>query len=103
MNWNKLVSQYLIHSYLYYVLDDSVITDIEFDKICRLLLIHYDELTHENKKLVAKDALESGSGYDIQRYCPRRVKMIAIRLKDREFAFMEATKKFQEELKLIEI
>ena len=35
---DSLIKSYLIHSYLYYVLDSPVITDKAYDKLCQVLL-----------------------------------------------------------------
>lgn len=39
----------LIHSYLYYELDNPVITDVEYDNISKQLCMMYNELTDEEK------------------------------------------------------
>lgn len=39
----------LIHSYLYYELDNPVITDVEFDGISKQLCSMYNELTEKEK------------------------------------------------------
>ena len=63
---NCLVAHYLMHSYLYYELDESIITDGEYDGICKRLLYVYDELKHMHLHLVTKDLLECGSGFNIE-------------------------------------
>jgi len=59
----KLVKDYLIHSYLYYILDNSVISDGEYDTLCKELL--QSDIEHP---LVDKGALAAGSGYSIKDY-----------------------------------
>ena len=55
------VGRYLVHSYIYYHLDNSVIADSEYDKMAKYILEHYDELDHPHKHLISKDALEAGT------------------------------------------
>lgn len=62
---NCLVAHYLMHSYLYYGLDDPAISDSEYDDICKRLLYVYDELEHRHLHLVDKENLQCGSGYGI--------------------------------------
>ena len=65
----KLCVWYLVHSYLYYRLDDSVITDEEFDTLCKELLKRIsngnDEIPNEFKELISKDALDAGTGHSV--------------------------------------
>lgn len=79
----KLVSAYLIHSYLYYVCNMSIISDAEYDEICAELLKQYDEIEHVHKHLVSKEALKAGTGYHISVFdYPSRVKIIAMHLRE---------------------
>lgn len=59
------ISAYLIHSYLYYVMDAPVVDDAQYDQICVELLEKFDELKHPHKHLLDKEALRAGSGYHI--------------------------------------
>ena len=61
-----LIPYYLMFSYLYYEKDINLITDSEFDALCKTLLEKYDGLTHMHKHLVTKTALSAGTGYDIK-------------------------------------
>ena len=68
------LNQFLVHSYIYYQLDDSLIRDTQYDEICRELR----ELlqTHQEKKIpyrfVAEPAIgEEASGFTIRNYPPR--------------------------------
>lgn len=63
---NRLVNQYLVHSYLYYILDSSVISDERYDEICKELLTCLEEATHPNALLVNKEALQSGTAYHLR-------------------------------------
>lgn len=65
--FNNLVAKYLIHSYLYYILDDSIIPDQEYDMLCKELLENIDTITHPHKYLIDVEALKAGSGFQIGR------------------------------------
>lgn len=62
---NDDVKAYLVHSYLYYKLDSSVISDTEYDALCKKLLD-----TDEYHPLIDREALAAGSGYSISEYPP---------------------------------
>lgn len=55
--------EYLIHSYLYYKLDSPVISDAQFDKLCKDLLDSGVE-----DPLVSREDLAAGTGYSIKEY-----------------------------------
>lgn len=72
---NRLIRQFLIHSFLYYRLDESVIPDQQYDEICRDLR---DLLQQESdpKQLPFSDCLKEaagaeGSGFAIRQYPPQ--------------------------------
>ena len=67
------VENYLLHSYIYYELFDSKITDAEFDALCAWMLENYDTLEHEHKDLVTKDALKAGTGHHLVRKFPEDI------------------------------
>lgn len=58
---NNPIGKYLVHSYIYYQLDNSVISDGDYDKMANYILEHYDELEHPHKHLISKDALQAGT------------------------------------------
>jgi hypothetical protein len=60
---HKLIEEYLIHSYLYYAMDSPVISDVEFDALCKKLLDSGVE-----HSLISKEDLAAGTGYSIQEY-----------------------------------
>ena len=75
------VSKYLIHSYLYYICNRPVISDAEFDKICKDLLKDWDNVSHMHKHLVTREDLEAGTGFAIKYHdYPEIVKSCATRL-----------------------
>ena len=64
MNLKRAISWYLMSSYLYYCLDTSVISDYEYDKLCRFILDNYEKRTvHPHWRLIDKELLETGSGF----------------------------------------
>lgn len=58
---NHLISQYLVHSYLYYQLDNSTVSDGEYDNLAKQILENWDNIEHPHKHLISKDALHAGT------------------------------------------
>jgi NAD-dependent DNA ligase len=76
-----LIPMYLIHSYLYYIAEDPIISDSEYDKICKDLLAAYDIQTHGHRHLIDEAALEAGTGFHIaEKSYPYIVKTTALQL-----------------------
>jgi len=65
-NPNMLVPYYLMHSFIYYNMSDSIISDSEYDEICRELKDKWDSIEHYHKHLVDVDALGAGTGYQLK-------------------------------------
>ena len=78
-NPNMLVPYYLMYSYAYYKENESLITDSEYDQICRDLITNWDNITHWHKPLLNLESLKAGTGYDIAKY-PNRVVSAALSL-----------------------
>ena len=57
---NALVAHYLIHCYLYYVQDVTVVTDAAFDEMVSMLYSKWDSITHPHKHLLDREFLKSG-------------------------------------------
>jgi len=74
-----LVPRYLVHAYLYYRQNTSLISDHCFDQIARRLHAEWDDVNHPHKELIEHDALLSGANY-IQ--FPRRIEQAAHYLLD---------------------
>ena len=74
----RLISYYLMSSYLYYVQNTSAISDANFDELCTELLARWDEADHPHKHLIDKNSLEAGTGYAVPSY-PLRVQNAAMR------------------------
>ena len=55
------IARYLMCAYAYYVEDDPLISDTEFDELGKYILEHYDAIDHPHKKYVTKSNLEAGT------------------------------------------
>ena len=68
-NFIMLHNIYMLGSVLYYHLDESILSDTDFDKLCKYLLNHFDEakkvIRHADETFV-KANLEAGTGYNIK-------------------------------------
>lgn len=65
---DKLVSVYMVASFCYHKLNETIISDDDYDQVCRRLLHNYDNITHQHKKYLDKGALRAGSGFHITNY-----------------------------------
>ena len=65
-NPNMLVPYYLMHSYIYYQLHDSIIKDYEYDEMCKQLKDKWESIKHYHKNLVDTNALGAGTGYQLK-------------------------------------
>lgn len=59
-NPNLLVPHFLIHSYLYYVMDSPIVTDATFDFMVKELGLRWEEVSHPHKTLIDRDMLKTG-------------------------------------------
>lgn len=76
------VALYLASSYLYYVDNYSLLSDNEYDNLCRHLLKHWKSIKHPHKKFIDKESLKAGTGYDIEfSKLPERTVQAAIWIK----------------------
>ena len=68
------VRQYLVHSFIYYQLDESVISDNFYDKICNEILNFKERVPEEYfipyKDLVSGSLSKDASGFSIREYPP---------------------------------
>ena len=66
------IRQYLLHSFLYYQLDESIIADSHYDEICTevlLLIESYDGTSLlPYQELVKKSLSEDASGFSVRKY-----------------------------------
>lgn len=60
--------RFLMSSYLYYYEDKQVISDAEFDEICKNLLAGWEDFDHPHKHLITKEDLAAGTGFAIKKY-----------------------------------
>jgi len=55
------IAKYLMCAYAYYVEDDPLISDEEFDNLSKWLLEHWDAVDHPHKWYVKKGDLKAGT------------------------------------------
>ena len=65
-NPNMLVPYYLMHSYIYYQMGESIISDYDYDDMCTELRDKWESITHYHKHLVDVTALGAGTGYQLK-------------------------------------
>lgn len=70
------IREYLIHCYLYYKLDNCIISDPEFDALCKEILSGGIE-----DPLVSQEDLQAGTGYSIAEYPADIIEEAEARLK----------------------
>lgn len=58
---NATVSWFLMASYAYYVMNKSMVTDECYDGMAKDILAHWDEITHQHKRLITKADLAAGT------------------------------------------
>lgn len=73
-NIQRLQQQFLVHSFLYYVLDESIISDADYDKVCHNMVMLMNEHSEVAAKLrfnhICRGCDEAGSGFYIDEYPP---------------------------------
>lgn len=75
----QLVAHYLIHCFLYYQCEVSLIPDSLFDRLARRLDAEWGAIKHPHKKLIDRQALKSGGSYLVGKF-PRIVRGTAAQL-----------------------
>ena len=55
------IAKYLMCAYAYYVEDNPLISDGDFDELSKFILNNYDSIEHPHKYLVTKGDLEAGT------------------------------------------
>lgn len=68
----QLVAYYMTSSYLYYKQDKSVLSDPDYDRLCKRLIECWKKAKHPHKRRIKIKDLEAGTGYAIKNY-PARV------------------------------
>ena len=75
--------QYLIHSFLYYQLGESIISDMHYDKICVELETFFRTNSNSNllpyHDIIKKSLAEDASGFSIRKY-PEEIVSTALHL-----------------------
>lgn len=98
VNPNQALRCWLVHCYLYYILDTSVIEDYEFDSLTERLIKEWDQIDDPHKSLVTMDDLRAGSGFALS--YPLRVEMAAWQvLRDQQAKEKPAEKKTRKKKK----
>ena len=66
------IRQYLVHSFLYYQLNESIITDRHFDMICKDVLKLMENYTSTSllpyQELVKKSLSEDATGFSVKQF-----------------------------------
>lgn len=65
LTFNRLYMAYLEHSVRYYELDDPIIDDGLYDRLCQALLRHWAGFGHRLKHLTDESALRAGTGFHL--------------------------------------
>lgn len=63
---NKQFVYYLMSCYLYYERDLNILSDYDFDTLCKSLLDNYDSISHRHKNLITREDLSASTGYMIK-------------------------------------
>ena len=73
----RKIRQFLVHSFLYYQLDESIISDRHYDQICadtaKLISDNSDKNSFPFHDLVKFSLTENASGFSISKYPPEIV------------------------------
>lgn len=60
-NINMSVPWFLMAAYAYYLMDDPIISDAKFDRLCRRMIESWNEIEHHHKDLISLDDLKARS------------------------------------------
>ena len=55
------IAKYLMCSYAYYVEDNPLISDDEFDSLAKWLLENWDDVDHQHKSYITRNDLVAGT------------------------------------------
>ena len=77
------VRQYLVHSFLYYQLGESIISDMQYDQICVEVETYLRTNSNSNPlpyhDIITKSLAEDASGFSIRKY-PEEIVSTALHL-----------------------
>ena len=96
LNLDRLVRQFLVHSFLYYQLNESIIGDRNYDQICvQLKEVIKDQDKYHYQNIIEKSLGAEGSGFSIHKkeYPPEIISAAFHLLYQDKFS---ETKSFQE-------
>lgn len=80
-NINLAVPWFLMTSWLYYHKDINIISDVAFDRLCRIIDESWSDIKHNHKHLIRRSDMKAGTGYSIPDHkFPLRVKSAAMSL-----------------------
>ena len=60
-NINLSVPWFLMAAYAYYVEDDPILTDAQYDRLVKRMISNWDKIQHRHKELISLDTLKAGS------------------------------------------
>ena len=63
---NRLIPYYLMSGYLYYHANAQVLSDDDYDLMCKRMILEWDNISHMHKGLITRADLEAGTGYAIK-------------------------------------
>jgi NAD-dependent DNA ligase len=58
---NLAVPWFLMAAYAYYVEDDPILTDAQYDRLVKKMINNWDKIQHRHKALISLDELKAGS------------------------------------------
>lgn len=60
-NINMTVPWFLMAAYSYYIEDDPILSDAQFDRLAKRMIEHWDKIEHRHKDLITLESLEAGT------------------------------------------
>ena len=60
-NINMTVPWFLMAAYAYYIEDDPILSDAQFDRLVKRMIEHWDTIEHRHKELITLDQLKAGT------------------------------------------
>jgi NAD-dependent DNA ligase len=60
-NINMTVPWFLMAAYAYYIEDDPILSDAQFDRLVKRMIEHWDKIEHRHKELITLENLEAGT------------------------------------------
>ena len=60
-NINMTVPWFLMAAYSYYIEDDPILSDAQFDRLVKRMIEHWDEIEHHHKECISFEYLQAGT------------------------------------------